>query len=142
MLPVQQLFSSIRYLIFILQFSKHSDYIYFIIDRKSVLKNHITCTKYLCFNFMLLLQLYKDSPELKRHFYFKTDPLTSQIDNLSPTTKGKIQVIIESLSNHSGEIIINSVLPHCIRCFNINEKRFTPILDNTSVKILNKISLM
>lgn len=107
MLPVQQLFSSIRYLIFILQFSKHSDYIYFIIDRKSVLKNHITCTKYLCFNFMLLLQLYKDSPELKRHFYFKTDPLTSQIDNLSPTTKGKIQVIIESLSNHSGEIIIN-----------------------------------
>lgn len=33
------------------------------------------------------------------------DPLTSQIDNLSPTTRGKVQVIIESLSNHSAVFV-------------------------------------
>lgn len=35
----------------------------------------------------------------------ETDPLTSQFDNLSPTTRGKLQVIIESLSNHSAVVV-------------------------------------
>lgn len=126
MLAVQQLFSSFHYLsiFYTAVFKSFKLYLqlYFNIDTKCVLENH--CTKYLCFNltFLLqlykeslylcfnlifLLQLYKESPELKRHFYFKTDPLTSQIDNLSPTSRRKVQVIIESLSNHSGEIIIN-----------------------------------
>lgn len=33
------------------------------------------------------------------------DPLTSQIDNLSPTSRRKVQVIIESLSNHSAVFV-------------------------------------
>lgn len=109
MLAVQQLFSSFHYLsiFYTAVFKSFKLYLqlYFNIDTKCVLENH--CTKYLCFNLIFLLQLYKESPELKRHFYFKTDPLTSQIDNLSPTSRRKVQVIIESLSNHSGEIIIN-----------------------------------